>query len=98
MKQIVIRAYPGVTTVYDFVFGEVVDGQFTPLPIGSCSFDLDDLIVQDTLLGGQAYIKGDKIPAFLATVAPLVCSFQMFNGFIVLILRDNVTEKEKDAQ
>ena len=98
MKQFIIRMYPGVPTVYDFIFGDVADGQFTPLPIGSCPFELGDLIVEDDLLGGMAYIKCDKVPEFIATVFPYVHSFQMHNGFIVLTLCDNVTEKEKDAQ
>lgn len=98
MLQFVIRMYPGITTVYDFIFGRIDDGQFTPLPFDSCPFDLKGLIVEDTLLGGQAYIKSENVPQFIADAFPVVHSFQMFNGFIVLTLIENVKEKEKDAQ
>lgn len=98
MKQFVIRMYPGITTVYDFIYGDVVDGQFTPLPFDSCPFYIGDFIVEDTLLGGVAYIKSETVPEFIAFVTPSVRSFQMLNGFIVLTLCDDVKKKEKDAQ
>lgn len=98
MLQFVIRMYPGISTVYDFIFGHIVDGQFAPLPIDSCPFDLKYLIVEDTLLGGSAYIKSDMVPEFIASVFPYTTSFQLLNGFIVLTLSDDVAKKEKDAQ
>ena len=102
--QIIIRILGAGIPVFDFVAGEVVEGQFKVFN------DLEDCVVRklpsiskyvtfDTLLGTQAYIASANLGKVvrLVTRHPQFAGMRFYPNFIVFMLNDDEPTKEKDA-
>lgn len=104
--QIIIRILGAGIPVFDFVAGEVNEGQFKAFS-GSDLHDhivktlpaLENLVVFDDLLGTQAYLKPYSLGSATAfiTAHPRFSGMQFYPNFIVFNIEDHVETKEKDA-
>lgn len=104
--QIIIRIIGAGIPVFDFVVGEVVEGQFKSFS-GSILRDhvmafspaLEKLVSFNDLIGTQAYLKSSSLGAVTALIAahPRFAGMQFYPNFIVFKLEDNVETKKKDA-
>lgn len=102
--QIIIRIFGAGIPVFDFVAGEVVEGQFKPFAelqttIERFSPDLAKLVAFDDLLGTQAYLKPYSLGAATALITAHACfaGMQFYPNFIVFNIEDHVKTKEEDA-
>lgn len=100
--QIIIRILGAGIPVFDFVAGEIVEGQFKafqalPSVIEERFPALADLVTFDELLGTQAYLKPYSLGAAVAliTAHPKFAGMQFYPNFLVFNIKDHVeTEKE----
>lgn len=104
--QIIIRILGAGIPVFDFVAGEVVEGQFKAFSnpefcdrIADISPALKDLVSFDDLLGTQAYLKPHSLGSAVAliTAHPRFAGMQFYPNFIVFNIEDHDETKEKDA-
>lgn len=102
--QIVFRLLgPGIP-VFDFIAGEIVDGQFKPFEDLCGSLDalipgLSNLVHFDDLLGTRAYVKSQSLGAAIAliTAHPDFACMRFFPNFLVFEFSGHGKTKEKDA-
>lgn len=104
--QIIIRILGAGIPVFDFVAGEVVEGQFKAFSnpdfrdrIADISPALESLVSFDDLLGTQAYLKPYSLGAATAliTAHPRFAGMQFYPNFIIFNLEDYVETKKEDA-
>lgn len=102
--QIIIRILGAGVPVFDFIAGEIAEGQFKPFtelqPAIECRFPaLADLVAFDDLLGTQAYLKPYSLGAAVAliTAHPEFGGMQFYPNFLVFNIEDHVETKEKDS-
>lgn len=96
MKQVIIRIIPGITTVYDVIYGHVTDGQFVRSISDDCGFPIPPFVHCDSLLGGTSFIKAKDL-------TPLICYYQirsreicLYPNMLVFTLEDSDHEPEKE--
>lgn len=94
MKQIVIRILGPQLPVFDVVYGEIVDGQFTPLDIDSLDSYLTGFLHCDTLLGGQAYVEAANLLEFVTALVGRVDAFEFYPNFLVFKFKDHEVEEK----
>lgn len=97
MKQLVIRVIPGVTGVFDCIFGDLSGGNFTP-----CSFDqidpgLSGFICVDDLLGTTAYIRTSNLTPVVRTALDHGADLALYQSFIVISFPDYESKKEEES-
>lgn len=97
MKQLIIRVIPGITGVFDCIFGNLDDGQFV-----SCSFDqldpdLSGFICVDDLLGTTAYIRTSDLTPLLCVALDRGAHFALYQSFIVISFPDHESKEEKES-
>lgn len=104
--QIVIRILGSGIPVFDFVAGEIVEGQFKSFSgsdfrdhLMNVSPALVKLVSFDDLLGTQAYLRSCLLGAATAliTAHPRFAGMRFYPNFIVFNLEDHVETKKKDA-
>lgn len=107
--QIVIRIIGAGIPVFDFVAGEIVEGQFKPFSssdlrdrVMNFSPALEKLVSFSDLIGTQAYLKSSSLGAATAliTTHPRFAGMLFCSNFIVFDLSDlenHVETKKKDA-
>lgn len=102
--QIIIRILGAGIPVFDFVAGEVVDGQFKAFEdLRSNLEKVDTRLIStihfDSLLGTQAYIDTAHLHVAVSYIAsnPHFAGMQFYPNFIVFNLDHNEQTKEKDA-
>lgn len=104
--QIVIRIIGAGIPVFDFVAGEVVEGQFNCFRgsdfrdrVMNFSPALEKLVVFDDLIGTQAYLKSSSLGAATAliTAHPRFAGMQFYPNFIAFKFEDHVETKKEDA-
>lgn len=98
MKQIIIRQFPNLLTVHDFVFGEIVDGQFTQLDLSECPFIVPDYVHRSNLLGTAAFIETKDIFRFVRDYFPYVSDFTPYPNFLVYTLHESPYDSQKDQE
>jgi len=99
MHQIVIRILAPQVAVYDFVFGRIVDGQFTPMDCSILPTEILERIEVSDLLGTQAFVKASGLTSLTDTLLDVGAIMSLYSGFIVFNLPEGyVEEKEKDAR
>lgn len=102
--QIIIRVLgPGIP-VFDFVAGEIVDGQFKAFDDLRPNLDkidsrLASVIHFDSLLGTQAYVDAAHLHMVVSYVSssPHFSGMQFYPNFVIFNLDCNEPTKEKDA-
>lgn len=102
--QIIIRILGAGIPVFDFIAGEVVEGQFKAFEdlrsnlerADSC---LTSAIHFDSLLGTQAYVDAAHLHVVVSHIvsSPYFVGMQFYPNFIVFNLKDHVETKEEDA-
>lgn len=97
MKQIIIRIIPGVQTVYDVIFGEILDSQFVPQPVDDFNYPIPSFVHCDGLLGGTSYIKSSDFFLFIQYYSHRCSNMAFFPNLITFNL-DPRYEEEKDSQ
>lgn len=102
--QIIIRILGSGIPVFDFIAGEVTEGQFKPFVELQATIEryfpaLAGLVTFDGLLGTQAYLKPYSLgPAVaLITAHPCFAGMQFYPNFIVFNIEDDVETEEEDA-
>lgn len=102
--QVIIRILGAGIPVFDFVAGEIADGQFKPFTDLQAAIEqrfpaLAGLVAFDDLLGTQAYLKPYSLGAVAAliTAHPDFAGMQFYPNFLVFNLEDHVETKEKNA-
>lgn len=91
--QIIIRILGAGIPVFDFVAGEIVDGQFKAFEDVreriSSFLHVDDFITFDTLLGGCAYVRSENLAKLISALAvfPGIESMLFYPNFIVLNIK-----------
>jgi len=97
-KQLIIRIFGAGIPVYDVAFGEIRDGQFTPLDSGDLSLDILDCIVLSDLLGTHAYVQASRLRELIACVMPYVDEVSFYPNFIVLSFTDDYGTEKKENE
>lgn len=98
-KQLIIRILGAGIPVYDVVYGEVRDGQFTPCSFVDLSADILDCIVLSDFLGTLAYVQASHLRELIACAMPYVDEISFYSNFIVLSFVDDYgPEKKKDKE
>jgi len=98
-KQLIIRILGAGIPVYDAAYGEIHDGQFTPVDPANLSPDILDCIVLSDFLGTQAYVQASHLRELIACAMPYVDGISLYPNFIVLSFADNYgTEKKEDKE
>lgn len=102
--QIIFRTFGSGIPVFDFLAGEIVDGQFKAFEDLRGSLDalipgLSDLVHFDNLLGTQAYVRSQSLGAAIAliTACPDFAGTQFYPNFLVFVISSHGKTKEKDA-
>lgn len=91
--QIIIRILGAGIPVFDFVAGEVVDGQFRVFDDMreriSSFLRVDDFVTFDTLLGGRAYVRSENLAKLISALAvfPGIGSMEFYPNFFVLNIK-----------
>lgn len=99
MYQIIVRILAPQIAVYDFVFGRIVDGQFTPMDCSVLSEKDLECVEVSSLLGTQAFIKMYDLTSLTSALLKAGAVMSFYPNFIVFDLPEGyVSEKEKDAQ
>lgn len=98
-KQLIIRILGAGIPVYDVAYGEIRDGQFTPLDPGDLTPDILNRIVPSDFLGTQAYIHADHLHELIARLVDRVDGISFYPNFIVFSFVDGYgTEKKEDEK
>jgi len=98
MYQIVIRVLAPQLAVFDFVFGEIVDGQFHPADCTLLPKDILDHVQISALLGTQAFVESTHVSALVKAILNTGADMSMYPNFAVFSLPENyVSKEEKDA-
>lgn len=97
MKQLIIRVIPGITGVFDCIFGNLEDGQFTPCSFDQLDSDFSDYIRVDDLLGTTAYIRAPDLTPVVLTALDLDAQLSLYQSFIVISFPDYESQKEKES-
>ena len=102
--QIIIRILGAGIPVFDFVAGEIVDGQFKAFEdlqpnLEKVDSRLTSAIHFDSLLGTQAYVDATHLHVVVSYITsnPYFAGMQFYPNFIVFNLDCNEQTKEKDA-
>ena len=102
--QIIIRILGAGIPVFDFLAGEIVDGQFKAFEdlrpnLANVDTRLASVIHFDSLLGTQAYVDAAHLHVVVSYIAssPRFVSMQFYPNFIVFNLDCDEQTKEKDA-
>lgn len=102
--QIIIRILGAGIPVFDFVAGEIAEGQFKVFDnLKDCVIRklpaIAEYVTFDTLLGTQAYIASANLGKVVRLVAnhPHFADMQFYPNFVVFTLNDDEPTKEKDA-
>ena len=102
--QIIIRILGAGLPVFDFVAGEIVDGQFKAFEDPRPSLEkIDDRLATsihfDSLLGTQAYVDAAHLHVVVSRIAsnPHFVGMQFYPNFVVFNLDCDEQTKEKDA-
>lgn len=107
MKQIVLRIIAPQVPVFDVQTGAIdqSQGQFIPdTDVEAVLLKLApsavDLVRYDSLLGGKAFITSDNLGIFVASICSLstYLGLEFYPNFIVLKLKDDGTQKEKEPR
>lgn len=97
MYQIAIRRIAPEVKVFDFAFGSIIDGHFSPADVNILPAEVLDLVCFSDLLSTQACIKADRVADFAKLVLGVGASFELYPNFVVFTLPEGyVTEKEKE--
>lgn len=98
-KQLIIRILGAGIPVYDVAYGEIRDGQFTPLDPANLPSIILDCIVLSDFLGTQAYVQASHFRELIACAMPYVDGISFYPNFIVLSFVDDYgTETKKDEE
>jgi len=98
-KKLVIRILGAGIPVYDVAYGEIRDGQFTPLDPKDLTPDILNRIVPSDFLGTQAYVHAEHLCELTACLMPHVDGISLHPNFIVFSFVDGYgTEKKKDEE
>ena len=97
MKQLIIRVIPGVTGVFDCIFGELNEGQFSPCSFDQLDSDFSDFICVDDLLGTAAYIRTSDLTSVVRTALDLDAHLALYQSFIVINFPDYESKEEKES-
>jgi len=102
--QIIIRILGAGIPVFDFVAGEVADGQFKAFEdlrsdLEKVDSRLTSAIHFDSLLGTQAYVDAAHLHVVVSYIAsnPHFVGMQFYPNFVVFNLDFDEQAKEKDA-
>lgn len=102
--QIIIRILGAGIPVFDFVAGEIIDGQFKAFENPRSSLEkIDDRLVSaihfDSLLGTQAYVDAEHLHVVVSRIASNshFSGMQFYPNFVVFNLDCDEQTKEKDA-
>lgn len=102
--QIIIRILGAGIPVFDFVAGEIVDGQFKAFEdlrskLEKIDSRLASVIHFDSLLGTQAYIEASHLHVVVSCIASNshFAGMQLYPNFVVFNLDCDEQTKEKDA-
>lgn len=96
MKQIVIRLLAPGIRVYDFCYGEIVDGQFHLLDANDLPSECTEFIRISNLLGTQAYICSDILRDFIEYIIPNTTDFGYYDHLITFTLNPDYGTEEKE--
>lgn len=89
MKQIVIRILGPQLTVFDFAFGEIIDGRFVLLDVNSLPPDVLACVCVSDLLGAQAFVEASKLAGLFKVLLDFGCEVSFYPNFIVFSYSDH---------
>lgn len=98
MHQVIIRTFSPGLPVFDFVFGQIVDGQFQP---GDCTVlpaEILDCVEISNLLGTQAFVQTTHITSLVHKLLDAGADMTMFPNFAVFNLPEGYVSKEKEVK
>jgi hypothetical protein len=98
MYQVVIRTLGPISTVFDFAFGQIADGQFVPVDTDRLPVALTSWVNISSLLGTQAYVQSENLAHVMGCLISAGSSVQFFPNFIVFTLPEGYVTKEKEAK
>lgn len=96
MHQVVVRILAPQVSVFDFAFGQIVDGHFTPLDCDALPEDILKHIHLSNLLGTAAFMESAQLSALTSTLLDAGCDMTLYPGFIVFNLPEGYVSKEEE--
>lgn len=96
MHQIVIRILAPQISVFDFVFGQVIDGQFKPGDCNDLPAEILDCVDVSNLLGTQAFVKSTRVSVLTRKILAAGADMLIYPNFIVFNLPENYVTEEKE--
>lgn len=96
MYQIIIRILAPQISVFDFVFGKIVDGQFQPADCRCLPDDVLEHVQVSNLLGTQAFVESSHVSALTSTVLDAGADMSIYPNFIVFSLPEGYVSKEEE--
>lgn len=98
MKQLIFRLIASGVNVFDVMYGQIVDGQFTPLDPEQIPYAASLYIVRSELLGSQGYIRKDFLVKLLRDMfsIDLIENVEMYPNFICITLKDKSDETKEE--
>lgn len=97
MKQLIIRVIPGVTGVFDCIFGDLDNGQFAPCSFDQLDSDFSGFVCVDDLLGTTAYIRASDLTPLVHAVLDKDAHLALYQSFIVISFPDYESKEEKES-
>lgn len=95
MHQVVVRILAPQVSVFDFAFGQIVDGQFTPLDCGVLPENILKHIHLSNLLGTAAFLESTQLSALASALLDAGCDMTFYPSFIVFNLPEGYVSKEE---
>lgn len=86
MRQIVIRILAPQVPVFDFAFGEIVDGQFQHADCCCLPADILEHVQVSSLLGTQAFVESAHVSALVSAILNAGAEMSIYPNFIVFSL------------
>lgn len=98
MYQVLIRILGPQLAVFDFIYGQIVDGSFQTKDVCALPCDITDHVQVSDLLGTQAFVKADQLNSVTAALLESGAAMALYPNFLAFTLPENyVPKKEKDA-
>lgn len=98
MYQVIIRTFAPGLPVFDFVFGQIVDGQFQAGDCTTLPAEILDCVEISSLLGTQAFVQTTRIAPLVHKLLDAGADMTMFPNFVVFNLPEGYVSKEKEIK
>lgn len=101
--QIIIRILGAGIPVFDFIAGEIVNGQFAPFQDlhdrMQDFFPVEELVTFSDILGGQAFVSTESLGPLVAVLTDRhdFAGMQFYPNFMIFNFESHEQTEEKDA-